>query len=48
MLMSEGGWVATHEDVTASKRDEARIIYLAQHDTSTGLANRSLFKRNIA
>ena len=43
MPMSDGGWVATHEDVTASKRDEARIIHLAQHDTLTGLANRSLF-----
>jgi diguanylate cyclase (GGDEF)-like protein len=41
--MPDGGWVATHEDVTAAKRDEARISYLAHHDALTGLASRSSF-----
>jgi GGDEF domain-containing protein len=41
--MPDGGWVATHEDVTASKRDEARISYMAHHDALTGLASRSSF-----
>jgi len=45
--MPDGGWVATHEDVTASKRDEARISYLAHHDALTGLASRSYFTETI-
>ncbi len=45
--MPDGGWVATHEDVTASKRDEARISYMAHHDVLTGLASRSYFTEKI-
>jgi diguanylate cyclase (GGDEF)-like protein len=45
--MPDGGWVATHEDVTASKRDEARISYMAHHDALTGLASRSYFTETI-
>jgi diguanylate cyclase (GGDEF)-like protein len=45
--MPDGGWVATHEDVTASKRDEARISYMAHHDALTGLASRSYFTEKI-
>jgi diguanylate cyclase (GGDEF)-like protein len=45
--MPDGGWVATHEDVTASKRDEARISYMAHHDALTGLASRSYFTERI-
>ena len=45
--MPDGGWVATHEDVTASKRDEARISYMAHHDALTGLASRSYFTEAI-
>jgi diguanylate cyclase (GGDEF)-like protein len=45
--MPDGGWVATHEDVTASKRDEARISYMAHHDALTGLASRSYFTEMI-
>ena len=45
--MPDGGWVATHEDVTASKRDEARISYMAHHDALTGLASRSYFTESI-
>jgi diguanylate cyclase (GGDEF)-like protein len=45
--MPDGGWVATHEDVTAAKRDEARISYLAHHDALTGLASRSSFTEAI-
>ncbi len=45
--MPDGGWVATHDDVTASKRDEARISYLAHHDALTGLASRSFFTETI-
>ncbi len=41
--MADGGWVATHEDVTVEKRAEERILHVAHHDALTGLPNRVLF-----
>ena len=41
--MADGGWVATHEDVTEIKNAEERIAYQAFHDALTGVANRVLF-----
>jgi diguanylate cyclase (GGDEF)-like protein len=43
----DGGWVATHEDVTQRKASEDRIEKLAHYDGLTGLANRNLFKERI-
>jgi diguanylate cyclase (GGDEF)-like protein len=40
---ADGGWVATHEDVTEQKRTEERISYAAHHDALTSLPNRMLF-----
>ncbi len=46
-LIAGGGWVATHEDVTAAKRAEERISYAAHHDGLTGLPNRNLFSEQL-
>ncbi|MBO9516761.1 MAG: EAL domain-containing protein [Porphyrobacter sp.] len=43
-----GAWVATHEDVTEARLTADRIAYLAQHDTLTGLPNRSAFAENLS
>ncbi len=42
-----GGWVATHEDITARRQAEARIAYLASHDLLTDLPNRTLFHARL-
>jgi diguanylate cyclase (GGDEF)-like protein/PAS domain S-box-containing protein len=40
--MAGGGWVAIHQDITAQKRAETQITYMARHDGLTGLANRAV------
>ncbi|MGH6641108.1 MAG: bifunctional diguanylate cyclase/phosphodiesterase [Bradyrhizobium sp.] len=45
--LADGGWVATHEDVTEQRRAEERITHLAHYDALTDLPNRTLFHEQI-
>jgi diguanylate cyclase (GGDEF)-like protein/PAS domain S-box-containing protein len=42
-----GGWVAIHQDITASRRDEEKVAFMAHHDLLTGLANRTNFVEKL-
>jgi diguanylate cyclase (GGDEF)-like protein len=45
--MADGGWVATHEDVTERRKAEARIHHMARHDALTDLPNRVMFRERL-
>jgi diguanylate cyclase (GGDEF)-like protein len=45
--MSDGGWVATHEDITERRRAEEQIAHMARHDALTGLPNRILLTERL-
>ena len=40
-------YVAVKEDITARKKMERTLVYLANHDGLTGLANRTLFREHL-
>jgi len=42
--MEGGDYVATHEDITERRAAEAKIAYMAHHDSLTSLPNRVLFR----
>jgi len=44
---SDGGWVATYEDVTERQQAEAKIMHMARHDALTNLPNRLLFREKM-
>jgi diguanylate cyclase (GGDEF)-like protein/PAS domain S-box-containing protein len=46
--MPDGGWVATHEDITERRRAEKIIAHMAHHDSLTDLPNRVLFQERLA
>ncbi len=46
--MPDGGWVATHEDITDRRRAEKIIAHMAHHDSLTDLPNRVLFQERLA
>lgn len=41
------GLVGTLQDISDRKAIEERIVYLARHDTMTGLANRAVFRERL-
>ena len=45
--MPDGGWVATHEDITEQRHIEARIAHMAHHDALTDLPNRVLLRERL-
>src|SRR5580704_2058838 len=45
--MPDGGWVATHEDITERRRSDDKIAHMALHDALTDLPNRVLLKERL-
>ncbi len=45
--MADGGWVATHEDITERRLAEQQIAHMARHDSLTDLPNRVLFREQL-
>ena len=45
--MPDGGWVATHEDITERRQAEAKMAYMAHYDALTDLPNRVLFHERL-
>ena len=45
--VADGGWLATHEDVTERQRSEERIAHMARHDALTDLPNRVLLLEQL-
>ncbi len=43
----DGGWLATHEDITERQRAEERIAHMARHDALTDLPNRTLLRERL-
>jgi diguanylate cyclase (GGDEF)-like protein len=45
--LANGGWISTHEDITARREAEAQIAHMAHHDALTGLPNRVLLRERL-
>lgn len=45
--LPDGGWIATHDDITEQRRAGEQIAYLSSHDALTGLMNRAAFRERL-
>src|SRR2546430_12152717 len=45
--LADGGWVATHEDITERRLAEEQTRHLAHYDALTNLPNRALFHEKL-
>jgi diguanylate cyclase (GGDEF)-like protein len=45
--LADGGWISTHEDVTAYRRAEEKVREMATTDILTGLLNRFEFRQRL-
>lgn len=45
--LQDGGWVCTYEDITERRKAEAKVEFLAHHDSLTELPNRRLFTERL-
>ncbi len=45
--MADGGWVATHQDITEQRQKEVLIRRAARHDALTDLPNRLMFSETM-
>ena len=45
--LPHGGWVDLQEDITERRQAEEKIVWLARHDTLTGLPNRFHFQEEL-
>lgn len=46
--MPDGGWVATHEDITERRRVQTQVEHMARCDALTGLPNRVQFRERLS
>ncbi len=45
--LADGGWVDIQEDITAQRRSDEKIEWLAHHDTLTEISNRFHFRKRL-
>ena len=45
--LADGGWVSTHEDITARRQAEEKVREMATKDPLTGLSNRFEFRQSL-
>jgi diguanylate cyclase (GGDEF)-like protein len=45
--LPNGGWLATHEDITDRRLAEATLVFMARHDALTRLPNRFMFRERL-